>query len=135
VPIGLNQKVFTESLGRALRDSTQGWRARELQFTQVQHEAAGRPRAIDYFHAPSRVAIELELGNQTVFSHDLLKLEIAFRNGLIGTGVILAPTAATRESLNWNPRNSYLTHENAGTFLHIFGPALTVPLVVLGLEA
>lgn len=131
----LTQKEFTRTLTSALRNQADGWQKKELRYTSLQPLGRGRRRAIDFFHIKSRAAIELELGNQTVFSHDLLKLELAYRNKLIDVAVVLSATAAARHHLKWNRGKYYLTSENGEAFLRIFEPALTVPLVVLGFDA
>lgn len=130
------QKAFTSGLTPSLRRTPNGWSATELRYTAIQPTGRGRPRALDFFHTPSRVALELELSNQTCFSHDLLKLEVAFRSSLISCGAIMTVTRAAARALKWkhSGNNSYLTYEGAEEFLRIFGPVLTVPIALLGLE-
>lgn len=130
------QKLFTASLTKLLRDPTRGWRASELPYTPIQPQGRGRPRAIDFFHDVERTAIELELSNQTCFSHDLLKLETAFRHGYIMSAAIITIHDSAAHSLNWRRKgnNSYLTFETASTFLAVFAPALSVPILLRGLE-
>ena len=77
------QQAFTTGLTPSLRRTSDGWSATEFRYTAIQPTGGGRPRALDFFHVPSKVALELELSNQTCFSHDLLKLEVAFRASLI----------------------------------------------------
>jgi len=128
------QKAFTKGITGLLRDSAQGWSQSETQYTHIQPPGQGRPRAIDFFHAPSRTGVELELGNQTCFTHDLLKLEVAFRSNRIARGVILTVSDGTARHCCWTRanNNSYLCYETACVFLDIFGNALSVPLCLVG---
>lgn len=136
VPAVPNQNAFTTNLALSFHNTADGWRPNELPFTAIQPPGRGRRRAIDYHHVPSNWAVELELANQTTYSHDLLKLETAFRSGLIAAGVVLTMTARARAQVRWTiaNNNSYLTYETAAIWLEIFRPALTVPLVLLGID-
>ena len=131
-----NQKEFTSALTSSLRVGAHGWSATEFKYTSIQPTGRGHPRAIDFFHIPSKTGIELELSNQTCFSHDLLKMEVAFREGLINAGVILTVASNAARQLGWKggSNKAYLNFESADTFLGIFAPAITVPVVLLGFE-
>lgn len=133
-PTAPTQKQFTRALTASLRDVASGWQATELRYASQQTVGRGRRGAIDYFHVKEGVGVEMELGNQTVFTHDLLKLELAFKTERIAAGIILTASASARKSMDWNRGNCYLTLESASRFLPVFGPALTVPLVVFGFE-
>jgi len=66
-----------------------------------------------------------------VLSHDLIKLEVAYREGRVALGVILTVSTATRKSLAWKCDNWYLTFESSQVWVNTLAKALTVPIVVL----
>lgn len=125
-----SQKQFKSILSPSLRLTCNGWSPKEFPFSS-QTQVLGRPRAIDYFHQTSKTGIELELSNQTVLSHDLIKLEVAYRERRVALGVILTVSTATRKSLAWKCDNWYLTFESSQVWVNTLAKALTVPIVVL----
>ncbi len=121
-------KTFTSSLV-----GIGGW-SKNFAYTKVGAKYKGRPRAIDFslrLAGSSVVAVELELGNQTALSHDLLKLNTAYNQQRITCGAILTPTVAFRKGKRWNSGNCYLNSSTAASFLNDFGAALKVPIMIL----
>ena len=123
----------TRHLTPILRDGADGWAAAELRYTPHQPVGRGRPRAIDFHHPQSGVGLELELSLQTVYAHDLLKLETAFANGLIQVGVVLTASKRYQEHQGFQ-LNPYLSFEHAAEMLRVYGPAFDAPIVILGFE-
>jgi len=112
-----------------------GWQKEYQGYTSYRLPTPGRPSGIDLYHAASRVGIELEFANQTVFSHDLLKLMTLHHNGQADLCVLVTLGNAGRANLGYTTRNCYLTHQTAVRYLRRFQGALgTMPFVLLGFE-
>ncbi|WP_165396877.1 BglII/BstYI family type II restriction endonuclease [Sphaerotilus mobilis] len=125
-------KNITSSITNSLR-SSQGWDRREFKnFYSIKKMAgAGRQIGIDARHAIDGACVEIELSNQTTFSHDLLKLETAHLNGHCKFGVVIVLTDKTRDAISGHCV-SYLTFSKALHWLRIYSH-LRVPIVIVGI--
>lgn len=125
-------KDITDRLTPYFRRAADGWLTIEPLYTPIQ-PVLGRRRTNDFQHAPERISIELELGNQTCYSHDLLKLDSAYRNEFARAGVVVVLSVALANAYGWRLPNCYLSDIYAKEMLGVFGPSLRVPLVVLAI--
>lgn len=125
--------AITSSISKSLRNSP-GWDSNEFQaFHNItQQGGSGRKIAIDARHQADGVCLEIELSNQTAFSHDLLKLETAFLNGHCKVGVVLVLTTRARANISGHCV-SYLTFSKARHWLRIYSH-LRAPIVIIGIE-
>lgn len=129
----IEQESLTRTLTEAFR-TPPNWSPREYPFTAIQPEGAGRRRALDFFYVPDRIGVELELGNQTVLSHDFLKLQTAFHEGRIALGVVMTWTLETRKAFSGaKARNCYLTYETAVQHFEIHRSGFNFPLALVAL--
>lgn len=130
---GTTTSEITSQLTKHLR-TTAGWDSTEFkQFHSVQQPSgSGRQIAIDARFKAENVCVEIELSNQTAFSHDLLKIQTANIHKVCDVGVVIALTNSERLKLS-KSSTSYLTFEKAAYWLQIYSH-LNFPIVLLGIE-
>lgn len=126
-------RQITSAICGGLRGSV-GWDLNEFKgFHKItQQSGSGRQIAIDARNQNDGICLEVELSNQTVFSHDLLKLETAFLNGYCKLGVVVVLTARARFKIS-SHTISYLTFSKARHWLQIYSH-LRVPILIIGIE-
>ncbi|MFG6439949.1 BglII/BstYI family type II restriction endonuclease [Roseateles sp. LKC17W] len=124
---------ITKSITKTLR-SLAGWNKTEWKDFHPFVQSLGNKKsfAIDAFHPGSGIAVEVELSNQTAFSHDLMKLDAAYKFNKCSLGVAVALSDSLRMSLS-GKTVGYLTFGKACTWLQVVGETISVPLLVVEL--